>query len=167
MDLGGNPWPSTATYSPGGQRRYTYEFPRDCAEDNSNTRGFTGACRASGIRYWRRQRLESPGTERRRALSVLPLGPSDSRAAASRTDRVFAEAGCFLAAASGLGSSHGPNLFADFPACSSRRIGISQAQNHPDSACRGPNCGQQHSILAILQRPGAIRGGLDAIHTNF
>ena len=66
---------------------------------------------------------------------------------------VIAEAGRILGSASGRGLRHGPSLLPDFPTCSSRRLSNRQGRNHPDSACRGPFCGQQHSILAIALAP--------------
>lgn len=93
-----------------------------CAKDTSNTRGFAGAPRAAGLRHGCGQRLEPPRHERRRAVSLLPPGSPDSGAVSGRSVGFSAEAGCFLAAAAGCGSCHGPCFFADLASRASLRL---------------------------------------------
>src|ERR1700676_5499818 len=79
----------------------------DCAENNSLTRGLAGTRHVVGLRYGRRQRLEPPRPERRRALSLLPLRSPDAGAVISRTVDHIAKAGRFLAAPARFASGHG------------------------------------------------------------
>jgi hypothetical protein len=92
------------------------------AKDDSNTWGFTGAPRAIGLRHGCCQRLESPGTERRRALPLLPPGPSDPGALSGGAVSVPVEACSFLAVAAGRGPGHGPCFFADLASRASLRL---------------------------------------------
>src|ERR1700722_9286920 len=85
----------------------------DCAEDDSLNRGFAGADAAAGLRDRRRQRLESQRRERRRQLSVLSSGPSNTGAIRSRAVGFVAETDRFLTTARRHSSGHGSSLFAD------------------------------------------------------
>ena len=86
-------------------------YQNDRTKDNSLTRRFAGAAGAADLRHGRRQRLESPKPERRRELSVLPLGPPDAGAIRSRAVRAIAEADRFSAVAGRNRSGYGPRLF--------------------------------------------------------
>src|SRR4029077_3869268 len=67
----------------------------DREKDNPHTRGLANAPCPAGLCHGSRQRLASPRRKRRRALPVLPLGPSDAGAVRSRTVGLLAETGRF------------------------------------------------------------------------